>query len=353
MRKRIAEAAAAYDACWDSGKGSHHPDYDPLSEKQRKLEEEGQENGISSSSSSSSSKWRRADRVTEELYAAIVADDLPAVYRKLEQGADPNFEFGLSYKSKEGYSLLMVAAHRGRLEAAKALLRAGADPNHSNRAGDAALFWAIDGGVEMIRLFVDYGADLNKVSQKGWTALQYAKAKGKYGAPEEKGVYPEVREQEEEEKERERGGGGREEEAFFFLFFFEKVAVRARQLPLSSSPPSSPFFSHRFFFFLSFSLIQKTTTNNRTSSSTTAPPSTAPAPRRWAPARRASRSTPGGQSSSASAGPTRSRSRTLDTWRGFFFIRFLLRGSRRRRSGRRKKKKKRRGRRKKERLFFV
>lgn len=84
-----------------------------------------------------------------------------------------------------------------RLECARALLRAGADPNYMNaaggwcgcihgqricrttsrhgrrlrrkehtrharaRAGDLALFWAIDGGVEMIKLFVDYGADLN------------------------------------------------------------------------------------------------------------------------------------------------------------------------------------------------
>jgi len=194
MRKRIAEAAAAYDACWDSGKGSHHPDYDPSSEKERKLEEEEKGGG---ERGSSSSVWRRADRATEELYAAIVADDLPAVYKKLEEGADPNFEFGRSYRSEEGYSLLMAAAHRGRLEAAKALLRAGADPNHCNAGGDAALFWAVDGGVEMLRLFVEYGADLDRVSRKGWTALQYAKAKGKYGAPEEKGVYPEVRKREE------------------------------------------------------------------------------------------------------------------------------------------------------------
>ena len=214
MRKRIAEAAASYDACWDGGRGSHHPDYDPASERERKLEQE--RGGVDVASS----PWRRADRPTEELYAAIVADDLPAVYRKLEEGADPNFEFGLSYRSKEGYSLLMVAAHRGRLEAAKALLRAGADPNHVNRAGDAALFWAVDGGVEMIRLFVEYGADLDRASPKGWTALQYARAKGKYGAPEEKGVYPEVgeerkergrerereRESEREKRDRERGG---------------------------------------------------------------------------------------------------------------------------------------------------
>lgn len=207
MRKRIAEAAAAYDACWDGGRGSHHPDYDPSSERERQREREEQEqensnnsndnNGLSRKSSpspSSPSLWKRADRATEELYAAIVADDVPAIYRKLEEGADPNHEFGLAYRSREGYTPLMVAAHRGRLEAAKALLRAGADPNHVTRGGrDSAFFWAIDGGVEMIALFVDYGADVDAVSPKGWTPLSYAKAKGKYGAPEEKGIYPEVR----------------------------------------------------------------------------------------------------------------------------------------------------------------
>ena len=37
-----------------------------------------------------------------------------------------------------------------------------------------------------------YGADLDAQTPKGWTPLSYAVAKGKYGATEEKGVYPEV-----------------------------------------------------------------------------------------------------------------------------------------------------------------
>ena len=36
----------------------------------------------------------------------------------------------------EGYTPLMCAAHRGRLESCKALLRSGADPNFMNAAGD-------------------------------------------------------------------------------------------------------------------------------------------------------------------------------------------------------------------------
>ncbi len=85
-----------------------------------------------------------------------------------------------------------VAAHRGRLECAKALLRAGADPNYISPAGDLTLFWGIDGGPALIKLLHKFGCDLDAVSPKGWTALSYSKAKGKYGPTEEKGIYPEV-----------------------------------------------------------------------------------------------------------------------------------------------------------------
>lgn len=71
------------------------------------------------------------------------------------------------------------------------MLRAGADPNFTNRYGDHVLFWAIDGGVEMIQLMVQYGANLEFVNSKGWSPLSYAVAKGKYGATEDKGIYPE------------------------------------------------------------------------------------------------------------------------------------------------------------------
>ena len=55
----------------------------------------------------------------------------------------------------------MSACHRGRLDAAKALLRSGADPNFMNLGGDLTLFWAIDGGPELVKLLVDYGVDLD------------------------------------------------------------------------------------------------------------------------------------------------------------------------------------------------
>ncbi|WPT16263.1 Cortactin-binding protein 2 [Picochlorum sp. SENEW3] len=170
MKKRQKEIEEAYEKQWDGGKGAHHPDYDPEAVGQDVV---------------------KANRATEELYNAIVKNDIKKVYAKIEEGADVNFVFGRAYRCPEGYTPLMVAAHRGRLECAKALLRAGADPNYINGAGDLCVFWAIDGGVEMIKLFLDYGVDLDATTPKGWTPLSYCKAKGKYGATEEKGIYPE------------------------------------------------------------------------------------------------------------------------------------------------------------------
>jgi hypothetical protein len=133
----------------------------------------------------------KASRETEELLLALIKNDVKLVYKKIEEGADVNFEFGRAYGSKEGYTPLMCACHRGRLEATKALLRSGADPNYKNHVGDLTLFWAIDGGPEMVKILYEYGADLDARTEKDWTPLSYAKAMGKYGLVDEKGIYPE------------------------------------------------------------------------------------------------------------------------------------------------------------------
>lgn len=91
MRKRQKEISDAYEAQWDNGKGSHHPDYDPTI---------------------SGANIVKADRLTEELYNCIVKDDLKAVYKKIEEGAEVNFVFGRAYRCEEGYTPLMVACHR-------------------------------------------------------------------------------------------------------------------------------------------------------------------------------------------------------------------------------------------------
>ena len=50
----------------------------------------------------------------QELYNAVVKNDIKLTYKKIEEGADVNFVFGRAYRCPEGYTPLMVAAHRGR-----------------------------------------------------------------------------------------------------------------------------------------------------------------------------------------------------------------------------------------------
>ena len=75
MRKRQKAKEEAYVAQWDNGKGSHHPDYDPY------VRGEG---------------VHKATRSTEELYIAIVENDIKAVYQKIAAGADDNFGLPMS-----------------------------------------------------------------------------------------------------------------------------------------------------------------------------------------------------------------------------------------------------------------
>lgn len=205
LKRRQEELDNAYEKQWAGGSGSHHPDFKPAA-------------------CAVLCNGERASRETEELYNAIVKNDVGLVYTKIEEGADVNYTFGAAYGAPEGYTPLMVALVRGRYEAAKALLRAGADPNYMNSNGDLAIFCmsnklafcnklklqatsglcsgclrcslcvptgAIDGGAELIKLMHMYGADLNSHSPAGWTPLTYAKAHGKYGLVDKKGIYPE------------------------------------------------------------------------------------------------------------------------------------------------------------------
>ena len=79
MKKRQKEADDAYEAQWDGGRGAHHPDYDP----------EATGDGIV-----------KGNRATEELYNAIVKNDVRKVYEKIDEGADVAFVFGRAYQSQ-------------------------------------------------------------------------------------------------------------------------------------------------------------------------------------------------------------------------------------------------------------
>ncbi len=133
MRKRREARDAEYEARWNNGFAADHPDYDPTFTGPSIL---------------------KASRATEEHFHAIAKNDIKEVYAKIAEGVDFNC---------------------------------------INAARDQTLFWGIDGGVEIIKLLVDCGADLNRRSAKDWTPLSYARAEGKYGAVEEASIHTEVR----------------------------------------------------------------------------------------------------------------------------------------------------------------
>jgi hypothetical protein len=167
MKKRQSAIDEAYEAVWDGGKGSHHPDYQPAASgpgvEKATRETEELLNAIIKARRGARGV-RRAhgasgcvpDATAEQTRAVLRAqNDIRLVYKKIEEGADVNFVFGPAYGCPEGYTPLMAAAHRSRLESCKALLRAGADPNYCNAAGDLVLFWGIDGGIEIIKLLIE------------------------------------------------------------------------------------------------------------------------------------------------------------------------------------------------------
>ena len=76
-RRRNASCAWQHSVFVSQIRGSHHPDYDP---------------------DVVGDKVVKANRPTEELYNAIVKNDVRKVYAKIDEGADVNFVFGRAYQ---------------------------------------------------------------------------------------------------------------------------------------------------------------------------------------------------------------------------------------------------------------
>ena len=84
----------------------------------------------------------------------------------LTNGADPNVQ------NKDGYTALILAVKRNRMEDMDHLLANGADPNLQNKFGYSALAWAVKNGkVVIARALLANGADPNAKNEYGDTAL--------------------------------------------------------------------------------------------------------------------------------------------------------------------------------------
>lgn len=85
----------------------------------------------------------------------------------------------LELTASNGKSALMVAAKTGHLELARVLVQAGADVNETTETQGTPFMFAVLGGHEdLARWLLRQGADINTVGSNGWTALTIAAAKG-------------------------------------------------------------------------------------------------------------------------------------------------------------------------------
>ena len=91
----------------------------------------------------------------------------------LENGADPNVS-----KDDSGYSTLMWAIQRGRIDIGRYLMKHGADVNAKGADGKTALMLAIAGGgggnEDLIKDLLDHGARTSEKDIHGYTAFTLA-----------------------------------------------------------------------------------------------------------------------------------------------------------------------------------
>ena len=116
--------------------------------------------------------WRMPDEEgAEPIHDAALGGDSELVKMLLEMGADPN------QKSQLGRTPVCEAVYTRRLGAARVLLEAGADPNVRPHTGAPPLLEAgIRGSLQIMRLLVPYRADPNVTTDYGqrYTALMHA-----------------------------------------------------------------------------------------------------------------------------------------------------------------------------------
>lgn len=112
------------------------------------------------------------------VHTASNRGDVGALEASLARGAD------IDERDHRGRTALMNAAARGDIATSRVLLARGADPNltTSVETGEVTpLRFALeDANLELARLLVESGADLNATNASGWTALMTAARVGNY-----------------------------------------------------------------------------------------------------------------------------------------------------------------------------
>ena len=104
---------------------------------------------------------------TQQLIDAVQAGNITKVKSYIEKGVDINTRGGLYL-----WPPLHYAVHNNNIEMSKLLIDNGANVNVKNMDKVTALMWAADiGNTEIAQLLLENGADIDAINFKGHTAL--------------------------------------------------------------------------------------------------------------------------------------------------------------------------------------
>ncbi len=79
------------------------------------------------------------------------------------------------FKPKASVSPFCLSIVKGDLETVKKLIDLTADVNEKSNGMTPAMYAAKYNRVDILKLLVKHGAELKRKSEKGWTAMDYAK----------------------------------------------------------------------------------------------------------------------------------------------------------------------------------
>jgi len=119
-----------------------------------------------------SNKLDRSNGDTQQLITAVEKNDVRTVKELLEY--DVNVDSDIDW---EGKSLLQYGAEHNQVEIARLLLEKGANVNLKNKRGETALHLAVlKSNFELARIVIENGADVNLRNYEGYSALHAAAA---------------------------------------------------------------------------------------------------------------------------------------------------------------------------------
>lgn len=133
----------------------------------------------STDGSSAPENAARAATVGMGLHQAASSGNVDAVRAALAQGADPNTPLPPDDTSRGGMTPLMLACFEGSPDAVKALVDAKARTEARTSDGRTALIYASGwGNAQKVQVLLDAGATVDARASDGMTALMFAAARG-------------------------------------------------------------------------------------------------------------------------------------------------------------------------------